>query len=52
MAADQHVAIAEAIASGDEALATRLMAEHIDMTTHQCQQEIRRRLLSNDTPSA
>ncbi|WP_406415803.1 FadR/GntR family transcriptional regulator [Streptomyces sp. NBC_00842] len=52
VAADQHVAIAEAIASGDEALATRLMAEHIDMTTHQCQQEIRRRLLSNDTPSA
>lgn len=52
VAAEQHQAIAEAIASGDETLAAALMAEHIDMTRHQFQQEIRRRLLSNDTPSA
>ncbi|WP_406386209.1 FadR/GntR family transcriptional regulator [Streptomyces sp. NBC_01618] len=51
-AADQHQAIAEAIASGDEALATTLMAEHIDTTKRQFEQEIRRRLLANDTRPA
>ncbi|MFE7712069.1 FadR/GntR family transcriptional regulator [Streptomyces sp. NPDC057486] len=51
-AADQHQAIAEAISSGDEALATTLMAQHIDTTKHQFEQEIRRRLLANDTPPA
>ncbi|MCD5344905.1 FadR/GntR family transcriptional regulator [Agromyces sp. S2-1-8] len=34
-AADQHVAIAAAIADGDTALAVRLMTEHVDLTAQQ-----------------
>jgi GntR family transcriptional repressor for pyruvate dehydrogenase complex len=51
VAAQQHLAIAEAIATGEEALAASLMAEHIDMTTRQFQQELRHRLFLNGTPS-
>ncbi|MEV0808993.1 FCD domain-containing protein [Micromonospora sp. NPDC050200] len=45
-AARQHLAIAEAIAVGDEAQAAMLMAEHIDTTLQQFKQEIRHRLFS------
>ncbi|MER6945919.1 FCD domain-containing protein [Nonomuraea sp. NPDC000554] len=48
VAAEQHLAIAQAIASGDEEQAVALMAEHIDMTMRQFQQEIRHRLFPGD----
>lgn len=48
VAADQHLAIAQAIASGDEEQAVTLMTQHIDMTRQQFQEEIRHRLLSRD----
>ncbi|MCW3844581.1 FCD domain-containing protein [Micromonospora yasonensis] len=44
VAARQHLAIATAIAGGDEEQAAMLMAEHIDMTSQQFKQEIRHRL--------
>ncbi|MCW3816019.1 FadR family transcriptional regulator [Micromonospora sp. DR5-3] len=46
VAARQHLAIAEAIAAGDEEQAVVLMAEHIDTTLQQFKREIRHRLFS------
>ncbi|MEU0569501.1 FCD domain-containing protein [Nonomuraea sp. NPDC005983] len=48
VAAEQHLAIAQAIASGDEEQAVAFMTEHIDMTMRQFQQEIRHRLFPSD----
>ncbi|MEY9931531.1 GntR family transcriptional repressor for pyruvate dehydrogenase complex [Catenulispora sp. GP43] len=47
VAAEQHIAIAEAIASGEDELARQLMAEHIDVTAHQIQTAIQRRLIED-----
>lgn len=47
VAAQQHIAIAEAIASGEVELAQRLMAEHIDVTARQIQTAIQRRLIED-----
>ncbi|MEV0408818.1 FadR/GntR family transcriptional regulator [Actinoallomurus sp. NPDC050550] len=52
VAAEQHLAIAEAIASGDQEQAVTLMAEHVDMTQHQFQQEIRHRIFPSDGASS
>jgi DNA-binding FadR family transcriptional regulator len=52
VAAEQHLAIVEAIASGDEEQAVTLMAEHIDMTLRQFQQEIRHRIFPSDDASS
>ncbi|MEU6263606.1 FadR/GntR family transcriptional regulator [Saccharopolyspora shandongensis] len=52
VAAEQHLAIAAAIASGDADQAAALMGEHIDMTLRQYQQEIRHRLFpASQAPS-
>ncbi|RVU20920.1 FadR family transcriptional regulator [Streptomyces antnestii] len=48
VAAQQHVAIAEAIAAGETDRAETLMAEHIDMTAQQFKQEIWRRVVPGD----
>ncbi|MFE1932686.1 FadR/GntR family transcriptional regulator [Streptomyces sp. NPDC059474] len=48
VAAEQHEAIAEAIAAGEPGRAEALMAEHIDMTAQQFQQEIWRRVVPGD----
>ncbi|WP_331767785.1 FCD domain-containing protein [Embleya sp. NBC_00896] len=48
VAAEQHEAIAEAIAGGETGRAETLMAEHIDMTARQFQQEIWRRVVPSD----
>ncbi|WP_214322689.1 FadR/GntR family transcriptional regulator [Nonomuraea sediminis] len=48
VAADQHLAIADAVASGDEERAVMLMTQHIDMTMAQFQAEIRHRLFPHD----
>ncbi|AQW56061.1 FadR/GntR family transcriptional regulator [Streptomyces violaceusniger] len=48
VAAEQHEAIAEAIAAGEAGRAEALMAEHIDMTAQQFQQEIWRRVVPGD----
>lgn len=48
VAADQHLAIADAVASGDEERAVVLMTQHIDMTMSQFQAEIRHRLFPHD----
>jgi DNA-binding FadR family transcriptional regulator len=45
VAAEQHIAIAEAIAAGEDRLAGQLMAEHIDVTARQFQTAIHRRLV-------
>ncbi|WP_194892981.1 FadR/GntR family transcriptional regulator [Catenulispora pinisilvae] len=47
VAAEQHTAIAEAIAGGEDRLAERLMAEHIDQTARQFQTAIQRRLVDD-----
>lgn len=52
VAAEQHEAIAVAIAAGETARAEALMAEHIDMTAQQFQQEIWRRVVPGDDPHA
>lgn len=52
VAAKQHLAIAEAIASGDEEQAATVIAEHIDMTLQQVQQEIRHRVFPSDNASS
>jgi DNA-binding FadR family transcriptional regulator len=46
VAGHQHVAIAEAIASGDPDRAVALMVEHIDTTQRQFERKIRNRLLT------
>jgi DNA-binding FadR family transcriptional regulator len=46
VAGHQHVAIAEAIASGDPDRAVALMVEHIDTTQHQFERKIRNRLFT------
>jgi DNA-binding FadR family transcriptional regulator len=51
VAARQHLAIAEAIASGSAQQAAELMREHIDTTRHQVERKIRDRLF-NLTESA
>ncbi|GHJ41493.1 FadR/GntR family transcriptional regulator [Streptomyces sp. TS71-3] len=48
----QHVAIAEAIASGNGEKATELMQAHIDTTRHQVERRIRDRLFNLATPGA
>ncbi|MFJ1707676.1 FadR/GntR family transcriptional regulator [Kitasatospora sp. NPDC088346] len=48
VAAGQHEAIAEAVAAGEAGRAEALMAEHIDMTAHQFQREIWRRVVPGD----
>jgi DNA-binding FadR family transcriptional regulator len=45
-AAKRHIEIAQAIASGDEERAARLMAEHVETTKHQFERRIRDRLFS------
>ncbi|MEV0811189.1 FCD domain-containing protein [Micromonospora sp. NPDC050200] len=50
-AAQQHLAIAAAIAAGDEEQAVALMAEHIDTTLRQFKQEINRRVFPADGAS-
>ncbi|GII59777.1 GntR family transcriptional regulator [Planotetraspora thailandica] len=53
VAADQHLAVAEAIADGDAQSAAALMAEHINTTRDQFERRIRdrlARLVSNDRP--
>ncbi|WP_405996862.1 FadR/GntR family transcriptional regulator [Streptomyces sp. NBC_00829] len=52
VAAEQHQAIAAAIASGDEEQAEALMAAHIDMTTSQFQRELRRRMFPDHEASS
>ncbi|MFE7333049.1 FadR/GntR family transcriptional regulator [Streptomyces sp. NPDC057565] len=52
VAAAQHEAIAEAIAAGEAGRAEALMAEHIDMTAQQFQQEIWRRVVPGDDTHA
>ncbi len=49
VAATQHQAIAEAIATGETNRAQTLMAEHIDLTAQQFQQEIWRRVTPDNT---
>jgi DNA-binding FadR family transcriptional regulator len=44
VAGNQHLAIAEAVASGDPDLAAQLMIDHIDTTQHQFERKIRDRL--------
>ncbi|TWF90049.1 FadR/GntR family transcriptional regulator [Kitasatospora viridis] len=44
-AAEQHAAIAEAVAAGEPDQAEALMAEHVELTTRQFQQEIWRRVI-------
>jgi DNA-binding FadR family transcriptional regulator len=44
VAGNQHLAIAEAIASGDPDLAAQLIIDHIDTTQHQFERKIRNRL--------
>ncbi|MBL1119456.1 FCD domain-containing protein, partial [Streptomyces sp. 110] len=51
VAAGQHEAIAEAIAAGETTRAQALMAEHIDLTARQFQQEIWRRVTPDDIHS-
>ncbi|MEU5845369.1 FadR/GntR family transcriptional regulator [Saccharopolyspora shandongensis] len=51
VAAEQHLAIAAAIASGNEDQAASLMGEHIDMTLRQYQQEIRHRIFPSHDAS-
>jgi DNA-binding GntR family transcriptional regulator len=46
VAGHQHVAITEAIASGDPDRAVALMVEHIDTTQRQFERKIRNRLLT------
>ncbi|MEW9518587.1 FadR/GntR family transcriptional regulator [Streptomyces tubercidicus] len=48
-AAEQHRAIAEAVAAGEAEQATALMAAHIDMTLEQLQREIRNVIFRADT---
>ncbi|GAA2800478.1 FCD domain-containing protein [Kitasatospora paracochleata] len=48
VAAGQHEAIAEAIAAGEPDRAHALMADHIDLTAHQFQREIWRRVVPGD----
>ncbi|OIJ90432.1 FadR/GntR family transcriptional regulator [Streptomyces colonosanans] len=48
VAAEQHLAIADAVAGGEEDRAAALMAEHIDLTQEQFQREIRHRLFPAD----
>jgi DNA-binding FadR family transcriptional regulator len=52
VAADQHKAIAEAIATGESSRAETLMAEHVDMTAQQFQREIWRRITPGDDTHA
>lgn len=52
VAADQHKAIAEAIAAGESGRAEELMAEHVDMTAQQFQQEIWRRIAPGEDASS
>ncbi|GAB3972643.1 FCD domain-containing protein [Actinoallomurus acanthiterrae] len=52
VAAEQHLAIAEAIASGEEQQARTLMAEHVDMTLRQIQEGIRHRVFQPDSGSS
>ncbi|MEU0571673.1 FCD domain-containing protein [Nonomuraea sp. NPDC005983] len=51
-AAEQHLQIAHAVASGDEEQAVALMTQHIDMTMRQFQEEIRHRVFSRDDASS
>jgi hypothetical protein len=44
VAGNQHLAIAEAVASGDPDIAAQLMIDHIDTTRHQFEHKIRDRL--------
>ncbi|WP_329128483.1 FCD domain-containing protein [Streptomyces sp. NBC_01476] len=50
VAARQHLAIAEAIASGSAEKAAELMREHIDTTRHQVERKIRDRLFNLTAP--
>jgi DNA-binding FadR family transcriptional regulator len=52
VAGNQHLAIAEAVASGDPDLAAQLMIDHIDTTQHQFERKIRDRLFHlSDRPA-
>ncbi|GAA2800503.1 FCD domain-containing protein [Kitasatospora paracochleata] len=51
VAADQHEAIAEAVAAGEPERAAALMAEHIDMTARQFQRAIWNRVVPDDSTS-
>jgi DNA-binding FadR family transcriptional regulator len=48
VAGEQHIAIANAIASGDSDLSSKLMIEHIDTVQHQFERKIRDRLFNFD----
>jgi DNA-binding GntR family transcriptional regulator len=50
-AGKQHLAIAEAVASGDAERAAALMQAHIDTTRHQVERKIRDRLFNLAEPS-
>ncbi|MFI6597593.1 FadR/GntR family transcriptional regulator [Nonomuraea sp. NPDC050536] len=52
VAGEQHLAIADAVASGDEDGAVALMTQHIDMTMRQFQEEIRHRIFPHHDASS
>ncbi|SEG84558.1 transcriptional regulator, GntR family [Actinacidiphila yanglinensis] len=52
VAADQHIAITQAIAMGDDESAAELMTAHIDTTQHQFERRIRDRVFNVSTKPA